>query len=477
MATTKIWAINGDIREVLHYVGNKEKTANPEYGNEQIQSLKDVMDYAVNPEKTEQEYFVSGINCDPKTAREEMLRTKRRFGKLDGRAAYHGYQSFRAGEVTPEQAHEIGVKLAQEIWGDRFQVVVATHCNTSHLHNHFVLNSVSFVDGKKFNSDCKSYFGIMRGVSDRLCREYNLSVIRPEKDGPRSKHYTEWQAERDGQPTWRDIIRKDVDEAIHRSRVFPEFIENLREMGYEVKADVKHIAVRPPGKERFVRLRSLGDGYDYDSINRRLADLLFGTRKRIQYMDEPISDPKRYHYKNSIGNVKPIVIFKGLHSLYWRYVYMLRKAAGQMNSQRPASSKRTHFLLREDIRRMDSYIEQFKLLHKNKIETLPQLLAYRDTVKAKMNELLTERNGIRAKRVQSHDEGEKAALSTEIAAITAKLKPLRKEVKLCDSIEERSTMLPGRLAGIRKAEQEKQFQRIEKAEERRREHHEQHFSR
>jgi hypothetical protein len=467
VATTKIWAINGDIRGVLRYVGNKEKTANQEYGKEQFQSLKDVMDYAVNPEKTEQEYFVSGINCDPKTAREEMLRTKRRFGKLDGRAAYHGYQSFKAGEVTAEVAHEIGVKLAQEIWGDRFQVIVATHCNTSHYHNHFVLNSVSFVDGKKFNSDCKSYFGIMRGVSDRLCREYNISVIRPEKGGPHAKHYTEWQAEREGTRTWRDIIRRDVDEAIQRSRVFPEFIDHLREMGYEIKTDVMHIAVRPPGKERSVRLRSLGGAYDYESINRRLADLLFGTKDRIRYIDEPASIAKHFRCKSSIKRIKPIIIFKGLHALYWRYVYMLRRAAGQMQSMRPASNKRTHFLLREDIRRMDGYIEQFKLLHKNKIEALPQLIEHRNTVNAQMDALISARDAIRTKQRRSLPEAEKAALEAKAARITEQIQGLRKKVKMCNAIEEQSAMLPGRLTEIRRAEQEKQFRRIEKTQEKR----------
>lgn len=466
MATTKIWAINGDIRGVLRYVGNKEKTANPEYGEEQFQSLKDVMDYAVNSEKTEQEYFVSGINCDPKTAREEMLRTKRRFGKLDGRAAYHGYQSFKAGEVTADVAHEIGVKLAQEIWGDRFQVIVATHCNTSHYHNHFVLNSVSFVDGKKFNSDCKSYFGIMRGVSDRLCREYNISVTRPEKGGPHAKHYTEWQAEQNGKPTWRDNIRRDVDEAINRSRVFPEVIENLREMGYEVKTDVMHIAVRPPGKERFVRLRSLGEAYDYDSINRRLADLLFGAKNRIRYMDEPTVIIKHFRCKSSINRIKPIIVFKGLHALYWRYVYMLRRAAGQMQSMRPVSSKRTHFLLREDIRRMDGYIEQFKLLHKNKIESLPQLIEHRDTVNARMDKLISARDAIRTKQRRSLPDAEKAALEAKATRITEQIRALRKEEKMCKAIEEQSVLLPNKLAEIRRLEQEKQFRRIEKAQDR-----------
>ena len=156
---------------------------------------------------------------------------------------------------------------------------------------------------------------------------------------------------------------------------------------------------------------------------------------------------------------------------------MLRKAAGQIGSQRPASSKRAHFLLREDIRRMDGYIEQFKLLHNNKVETLPQLIEHRDAVKTKMSELVVKREKLRTKRGQSLDESEKAALSIAIATISEQLKPLRKEIRLCKSIEERSTILPGRLIEIRKVEQEKQFERIEKAKERRREDHEQQFTR
>ena len=135
------------------------------------------MDYAIQPTKTEQQRFVSGFNCLPEIARQQMLITKQQFGKLDGRTAYHAYQSFKPGEATPEIAHKIGIEFAEKLWGDRFQVVVATHVDKAHIHNHFVINSVSFLDGKKFHSDCKSYFGQMRVLSDELCRQHGLSVV------------------------------------------------------------------------------------------------------------------------------------------------------------------------------------------------------------------------------------------------------------------------------------------------------------
>lgn len=169
MATTSIWSINGNISKVIRYVSNPDKTDSSTFSNQDIQTLKDVMDYAVNPSKTEQQFLVSGINCEPTIARQQMIITKQRFDKLDGRTAYHAYQSFKPGETDPQTAHQIGMQFAQQLWGDRFQVVVATHVDKEHIHNHFVINSVSFMDGKKFHSNCESYFGQMRALSD-LCR-------------------------------------------------------------------------------------------------------------------------------------------------------------------------------------------------------------------------------------------------------------------------------------------------------------------
>ena len=191
MAVTRIWPIKGRLRNVIDYTVNPEKTFNPDYTFEELQALKDVIDYAMESDKTEKQFYVTGVNCTADFAREQMVNTKRLFKKEDGILAFHGYQSFKPGELTPELAHEIGIKLAEKLWGDRFEVVVSTHLDRHHLHSHFVLNSVSFVDGKKFNA-CRASYREMRRASDELCREYGLSVIEnPHKAPSRMQYFAE----------------------------------------------------------------------------------------------------------------------------------------------------------------------------------------------------------------------------------------------------------------------------------------------
>ena len=171
MAVTKIWTINDSLQRVLDYAANPDKT---EYN-----ALAQTLHYAENDAKTklnESAQLVTGIHCRADHAWEDMRAVQERFGKTDGVVALHAYQSFREGEVTPEQCHEIGVALARKVWGKRFQVLVATHMNTDNLHNHFVINSVSYVDGKKYEQR-RSQYAEFRAASDKLCREYGLSVV------------------------------------------------------------------------------------------------------------------------------------------------------------------------------------------------------------------------------------------------------------------------------------------------------------
>ena len=201
MATTAIWPIRGRLDHVMTYTENPDKTANPKWKQADLQALSDVVEYAMDEAKTrgvvnelehiadegqcQCQYFTSGVNCDPATARDAMNMTKRRFGKEGGIVAFHGYQSFAPGEVTPEQAHLIGLELARRLWGERFEVVVSTHLNTGVVHNHFVLNSVSCVDGLRYCDNKKTY-AQMRRASDALCREHTLSV-KTQENG-RSAH-------------------------------------------------------------------------------------------------------------------------------------------------------------------------------------------------------------------------------------------------------------------------------------------------
>lgn len=166
MAVTKIWNIRGRADSPLNYVVNQDKTQR-DFSESDMQALQDLIAYATNEDKTEEFYYTSGINCSVECARDQFDTTKLRFGKFGGNVAYHAYQSFREGEVTPDEAHRIGVEMARELWGDRFQMVVATHVNTRCVHNHIVINSVSFIDGMKFH-DCRDTYRQLRDASDGI---------------------------------------------------------------------------------------------------------------------------------------------------------------------------------------------------------------------------------------------------------------------------------------------------------------------
>lgn len=196
--------MKGWLGKVVLYIENPEKTENPQFYRQknmtdvQVQNLSDVIDYAARLDKTTEALDSRSVSVLrrwsaastvwPATARDEMLAVKKRFGKEDGVVAYHGYQSFAPGEATPEMAHEIGVKLVRKLWGEKYQVLVATHLDKeNHLHSHFVVNSVSFVDGIRYLRTGKDYYE-MRTVSDELCREYGLSVV--EKPQPERQSTT-----------------------------------------------------------------------------------------------------------------------------------------------------------------------------------------------------------------------------------------------------------------------------------------------
>jgi len=427
MATTAIWDIKGRLDKVVNYAKNPDKTAASVYSQNELQGLGDVMDYTMQDHKTEQRLYVTGINCDPETARDQMVLTKRRFCKEDGILAFHAYQSFAKGETTPDAAHEIGVKLARELWGKRFEIVVATHLDKGHLHNHFVINSVSFMDGKKYN-DCNASYRLMRQTSDKLCKEYGLSVVEnPERS--RAKHYAEWKAENEGRPTWRSAIREDVDQAVMMSMSFQAFIRSLKEKGYEVMMGGKYMKVRPQGKERFVRLYSLGDNYTEAAIRQRILRQQMPVRP-------PKPEPPAVRRVKVRGDFKlSRVTWKGLRALYFYYLYKLREAQRQPAGQAP-------FLLREDLRLMDAITERAKFLHRHGIDNDVQLAGFRADTERQIAAFTTERKALsNEKRRASVPEERKTQLGAQISALSAQLKSLRRDVRLCDAILERSVMI------------------------------------
>ena len=218
--------------------------------------LDTLIEYAINGEKTEHKLYVSGINCMPDTAFYEMKNVKKQFFKTGGIECFHAIQSFAEKEVTPEQAHEIGIKLAEELWGDKYQVVVSTHLNTDNIHNHFVLNSVSFLDGKRFCNTKKDY-ATMRKTSDRLCEDYGLSVLKQEEK------YNKYATS----SLYKELMKDSIDYAIENAKDYNEFIKILQDLDYIVTDKNDTLSIRREPYKRNTRIeRQFGNKYSKENI-------------------------------------------------------------------------------------------------------------------------------------------------------------------------------------------------------------------
>ncbi|MBR0457300.1 MAG: relaxase/mobilization nuclease domain-containing protein [Firmicutes bacterium] len=437
MAVTKIWKIKHSFAAPLKYIENEEKTANPKAA-ENYQMLDDVIEYAAREDKTEQKFFVSSLNCDREHARDEFLLTKKRFDKEDGIACFHAYQSFAEENLSPEEAHEIGIAFAEEMWGDRFQVVIATHLNTCHVHNHFIVNSVSFLDGKKYH-DSRAAYRRMREVSDRLCREHGLSVIE-HPEGKGGSYYLN-QLERAGMPTRYNVARQAIDEAISRSVNMEEFRHEMKMMGYhyQFSPSRRYWTITPAGWDRPIRLYRLGAEYTEERIRQRVYENDISIRERR--LAKAAYYPNRYNLRRRVDR---IMGRSGLEKLYLRYCYELGYLPKY--NQKPA---RLHPLLREDLLKCEMYSQQARLLCRNGIETEADLLLHMEKIRRRSKEILQQRQDLqRLVRRKTASEDEKTQAKEEIANLSGQLKNLRKEMRLCENIMERSHQLEDRLAAV-----------------------------
>ena len=404
MAYDKIIVIHSRLDRCLDYVQNDGKT-----------DLGNAVDYICNPVKAG---FQTAINCTLDNAFLQMQATKQRCDKYGGILGYHIVHSYAPGEVTPEQAHEAGVEFAQRLLGDKYEAVVCTHTDRDHLHCHIVFNSVSFLDGRKYRSDFKSYFHDLRDTSNAVSREYGFSVI--DSDG-KGKHYSEWNAERSGKTTVRDLIRRDIDAALDGSLTYDMLLETLRRQGYTVKRSpkVKHTAIRPPGGQRFVRLDSLGEGYTELDLMQRLNE------QRYESAPEPpvFSAQKRYTIRKRPRRYSPVK-HGSFRALYLYYLYLL--------SPRKKRPQKVPFETRAEIRRVKQYRQQFFLLQKYRIDTKPELEMLSDALSNEMQILVDQRKELYALRREQPSE----QLDADIDSLTAQLRPLRRELRLCGKIAE-----------------------------------------
>lgn len=267
----------------------------------------------------------------------------------------------------------------------------------------------------------------MRQTSDQLCLEHGLSVIEQPEQG-RTMSYDIWEAEQKGKPTWYGQICKDVDSCIVRSFLFEHFLENLKKQGYAVKTG-KYIAIRPPGKERFVRLKILGDNYTEAAIRERIKE-----HERTPLYHRPTQSSERYY---KVRN-KPKKL-TGFRALYYHYLYLLG------NLRRPTASPRQRRYNMAEIIKFDRYVEQAKLLMKYRIDTWDQLDMFTEAVQGEIDALCNQRKDFyRQKRSNSHDE----KLSLQIQSINQSIQTRRRELRICARIKAAAPSIPQKIQEV-----------------------------
>ena len=412
MTTTKIWKIKSRFDNVIDYITNKDKTDNKKY--------------------------VTGINCMADIAFKEMSITKQQFNKTGGILGFHAYQSFKGCEVTNDEAHEIGIRLAEELWGDKFQVVVTTHTNTKNVHNHFVINSVSFVDGKKYY-DNKTNYAIMRQVSDNICKEYELQTLEEKS------YYKNISNKYARSSKYLNSVRTDIDYAISQASNYNDFTKILTKMGYELEHSSNKMSIRKFPYKRYVRVeRTFGEEYSKESI-------LFRIKHTVSFkvpFPEMHTLTGKYRRKNktSIRHKQKI---KGLRALYLYYCYLLKVFPKQKYP--PKYSK----AMKEEIKKMDEFSNSVRFLSKYKITTLTEVRKYKTNATTEINELKSKRENLwkRHKQIKTDEEGQ--FICSEIQKLATKINELNENIKLCDFIENRTVRMRENIKDMRHEDKEK----------------------
>ena len=352
-----------------------------------------------------------------------MLKTQDKKGKshrIDGVLGYHIIQSFKDFETTPEIAHQAGTEFVKRLFADNYEAVVATHLDKDHLHNHIIINSVSFKSGYKYRNNFKDYFGDIRGYSDQICREYCLTVIKPKHKG---MSYPEWQALQNNKKTIRGQVRIDLDEIIKGAYTMNEFWKMLEERGFKIcrrAPKYEYTSFIPPYGTKQIRLDKLGPEYTEDAIRERIIT----ARNNIR-VASPTELPKRrvYKYKGDFKNVKPKKL-KGFVALYFHYMYLFKIIPKRSTPQRIS------FFMRDELIKLERYQKQFKFLYKNNIETGTQLSDYQKAKESEIDDLVNERKMLYSTRTEENED----EIKGKAEKINTKLRELRKDVKLCKAI-------------------------------------------
>lgn len=409
MATTSIWSIKNNLKQSINYIINPEKTINEDYGKDDYDFLEGKKDYNFKKEKV---CYISCLNCNEDDPYDDMEFTKDYYQKKDGILAYHGYQSFKEGEVTPDIAHEIGVKFVSEMFKD-YEVVVATHQNTNHIHNHFIINSVSCKDGKKYNNN-RTNLAKLRHISDSICAEYGLSVL-DENIGYKST-YNHKVINND----YYKMLKEDLDNSISYSVTLKQLFERMRNIGYKVYSRNGIITIYRDGEDK-VRIENVfGEEYSKD----RLSERLYSSR---QIVFKPMTQKSIFdeYCKNNSH-------YKGIYGLYKYYCYLL----GVFPKKHP--KQYLPYSIRKEVYKLEQFSQQVIFMHENKIITKEDLDNFVKNNNEELRILKSTRENLWKRYHRAKTEEKQTQILAEINDIQPKIKELHKYDKYCKEITKRA---------------------------------------
>ena len=435
MAVTKVWAIHDSVSRVVDYCTNPSKT--------KLSDLEQVLLYAADKDKTldegEQQYAVTGIGCRAESAAREMAAVQRRFGKAGGNVAYHAYQSFKTGEVTAEECHRIGVETARQLWGNDRQVLVATHFNTGTYHNHFVVNPVNMWTGKKLEAKYEAYYKLP-DMSDRICKEHGLSVVKnPQRHKTARSVYF---AEKNGEPTRYNLMRRALDEALTISSSWTEMSAVLRKKGYVFVCDPyrRYATIRSLSAKKCMRTFRLGAEYDKEALQDRLLENqrdIRVTRRYFEFMrpytrEYARKNPPTEKYYRQRDFYLHLPRVTG-HLSFFRCVAIVLGVAPlyEKEYRQPLSAE-----CREACRRLDRYTAEMTLVEQEHLETPQDLQRFIVRTNAEIDEVTATRSKVRNKQRNCTDPERMVELKRQCAACTAVLADLRKKKKTACAIIE-----------------------------------------
>ena len=412
--------------------------------------------YAENKEKTTDEnettMFVTGVNCNRDIALVEMIKTQIKFDKTTGNVAYHAYQSFKRGEITPKLAHKIGVELAEKMFPEH-QVLVATHLNTGTYHNHFVINSVNMFTGKKFDCNKGAYFRF-RGLSDELCEKYNLTVIKNPKGRTARNIYF---AEKRGEPTKYNLMRQAIDEAMEMCINYGQFKKIMYKKGYIINDDYnrKYPTIRSINDTKAVRMYRLGEKYTPNAIAEKVRNNPYHYQnKYLEFTKvKKRRNVKRGKYKGSFEFISVVSLTLELIFLTLFYLMGYRKVATKNKSYTPLSPE-----MKEEARKLQRYSNQVRLVCKEKLNTLDEVKVFISKINDEINDYIDLRQNYRRKSRNCKDEELVKEYKSKISDCSLIIRKYRYDLKIASQIIED---VP-KIKDVIKIERQMQYQGLNK---------------